>query len=150
MLSSTAKTELGNKTPIENLAKELHKTKNVLKAVYDFSVSGGAVGDIGLLDDDGNPAKIPANAIVTRVLIDVLTAPTSGGSATVAGKLVNAADLLAATAIASITGFVAGKPDEAVANLVKPTSETQVKITVAVAALTAGKFNMFLEYNLST
>ena len=136
------------------LGDELDKTKNVLCAKYSYALQGGAVGDLTLVKDINAPlttdnyAVLPDNAIITKVWIDVLTAPTSGGAATVALKSQSAADLLAATAIASITGILAGVPDDAVANMIKLTADRTVKATVAVAALTAGKFNVYIEYVL--
>lgn len=133
--------------PLEGLGTELNRCKNVVKCVYDFAVLGGAIGDIPLLDDEGNPAMIPAKAIVTNVLIDTLTAPLSGGAATVALKLVSAADLLGATAKASVTGMLDGIPVNTAATAVKNgASDSQVKATVGTAALTAGKLNVFVEY----
>ena len=115
----------------------------IAKATYDFSVHGGPVGDIEL------DLKLPANAIVYQGLIDVVTAPTSGGSATVALKIEGAADLLAATAISSVTGQLDTIPDGAAANVVKTTTEQTLTVTVATAALTAGKFHVYLFYFLS-
>lgn len=114
-----------------------------VKATYDFAVHGGVVGDIPLDLD------LPANAVVYDGLIDVVTAPTSGGSATVALKLEGTADLLAATAIASVTGQLDTVPDGAGANAVKTTAKRTLTVTVATAALTAGKMNIFLKYYLS-
>jgi hypothetical protein len=149
MLSSTKRTELGNKSPHENLAKELHKTVNVLKAKYSFAVQGGAIGDIVLLDDDGNPAVLPDDALILQAIVDVITPATSGGSATVALKAQSAADLLGATAVASVTGILAGVPVDTAATSIKLTADRTVKATVAVAALTAGVFNVFIRYVLS-
>jgi hypothetical protein len=116
----------------------------VARARFDFAVDGGAVGDITLRGD-----SLPAGAIVLNAYTDVTTAPTSGGSATVALKLASAADLNAADAIA-------GAPyTQGVHNLDKMTAggtrlklaaAQSVKATVAVAALTAGKFDVLVEY----
>lgn len=114
-----------------------------VKATYDFTVHGGVIGD-NTLD-----LKLPDNAIVYGGLIDVVTAPTSGGSATVALKIEGAADLLAATAIASVTGQLDTVPDGTATNAVKLTEERTLTMTVATAALTAGKFNIFLNYFIS-
>ena len=115
----------------------------IAKATYDFSVHGGSIGDIEI------GLKFPANAIVYQGLIDVVTDPTSGGSATVALKIEGAADLLAATAIASVTGQMDTVPDGTATNVVKTTAERTLTVTVATAALTAGKFHVYLLYFLS-
>lgn len=114
-----------------------------VKATYDFAVHGGAVGDIPLDLD------LPPNAVVYDGLVDVITAPTSGGAATVALKIEGAADLLAATAISSVTGQLDTVPNGAAANAVKTTDTRTLTVTVATAALTAGKMNIFLKYYLS-
>ena len=115
----------------------------IAKATYDFSVHGGAVGDIAL------DLKLPDNAIVYQGLIDVVTDPTSGGAATVALQIEGTADLLAATAIASVTGQLDTVPDGTAANVVKLTAEQTLTAVVATAALTAGKFHVYLFYFLS-
>ena len=55
-----------------------------LEAVYDFSVDGGAQATIPLNDTAGAPILIPEKAIVINSHIEIETAVTSGGSATVA------------------------------------------------------------------
>ena len=115
----------------------------IVKATYDFSAHGGAIGDVAL------DLKLPDNAIVYQGLIDVITDPTSGGSATVALKIEGTADLLAATAIASVTGQLDTIPDGTATNAVKLTAERTLTVTVATAALTAGKFHVYLSYFLS-
>ena len=136
----------------------VRRSFRVFKGVYDFSVQGGAIGAIALYDPvfgKAVPLNIPANFIIWECLIDVITAPTSGGSATIAfNSGQTTADLLAATAIASITGFVAGIPVGTAASAIKvPSTQAQpgsaVTITVATAALTAGKFNVHLTGFLS-
>ena len=72
-------------------------------AVYDFSVQGGAIGAVNLKNIDGSDAVLPQNAIILDSIIDVITAPTSGGSATISlGSGQSATDIKAATAVASL------------------------------------------------
>ena len=120
--------------------------KQILRALYNFATSGGAIGAINLLGDDGKPAVIPDNAIITKVLVDVITAPTSGGAATIALGANTTTDIKAATAIASYTGIVACVPVETAASCVKTTADRNVVATVATAALTAGRFYVLVEY----
>jgi hypothetical protein len=54
-------------------------------------------------------------------------------------------DLLAATAIAGFSGITAGIPVGTAATAVKATVDSKVVATIAVAALTAGKLNVYLE-----
>ncbi len=153
MLNSAQRARMGTISPSEELGRELHKSKNVLKAIYDFAVLGGAVGDVLLVDDDGQAAMIPAKAVVTRAWSETITSVLSSGSATVAGKLVGAADIQAATAKATLVAgaFVEGVPVGTAATFVKQSgaAPAQVKATIAVAALTAGKIAYYLEYVLS-
>jgi hypothetical protein len=112
--------------------------------LYDFSIDGGAVGDIALRGD-----SIPSGAIITDVLIHVDTALTSGGAATVALKAESAADLNAADAISgapwSSTGAKRGDLDADTAP-VKTTASRTPTATVGTAALTAGKFSVYVSY----
>lgn len=147
--TSKFRTELNTYSPHEGLGTEINKTKNLLKAVYSFAVDGGAIGTISLNDDEGNIATLPDNAIVTRAWSDVVTTATSGGAATVSIGIVSTVDIMAATAVASVTGILEGIPDGATANMIKLAAVKQVKVAIAVAALTAGKINVYIEYVLS-
>ncbi len=124
------------------LASRTHQdnTAGVAKVTYDFAFHGGAIGAILL------PLALPANAIIFDGVIDVVTAPTSGGSATIALGFNTATDMKAATAIASYTGLVALVPVGTAATAVKLTADRQLTLTVATAALTAGKVNFFFKY----
>lgn len=112
--------------------------------LYDFATDGGAVGDITLRGD-----TIPSGAIITDVLIHVDTALTSGGAATVAIKAESAADLNAADAISgapwSTTGAKRGDLTATTAP-VKTTAARAITATVATAALTAGKFSVYVSF----
>lgn len=148
LLNKSANSSTAVKTRLGLVLKE---QLGVAIGSYSFAVQGGAIGTINLRDGDGKALKLPANAIIKNVVIDVITAPTSGGSATIAVTAVSSGDLLAATAIGSLTaGRYQGIPDDAtVADMIKLTSEKTLSIAVAVAALTAGKFNVLVEYVVS-
>lgn len=121
-----------------------------VKCVYNYAVSGGAVGTINLKDENGKNCVLPQGAIIRDVLIDVRTDPTSGGAATIAiGSGAAANDLKAATAIASYTGLVAGVPVGSAATAIRLSANQSPYITVATAALTAGKLNVHIKYQLS-
>lgn len=110
---------------------------------YDFAKDGGAIGSITLRGPD-----IPSGAIVDFGLIDVVTACTSGGSATLALTLVSAGDIKAADAVANWTlaATLATVPVGTAATAVKTTARKKLVLTIAVAALTAGKFRVALRY----
>lgn len=141
--------------PNENLGEAVHKTKNMLVAVYDFTVLGGVQGDILLVDDAGNPAILPKGAVVTTVIAACLVSVLSLGSATVACKVLASADLMAATAKASLvltagSQYTMGKPVAVdVSKFVGPITAnegSQVAVTVGAADVTAGKIKYFIEY----
>ena len=148
MISSVTRlNELDKKAPIEGLAGEVHKTKNVLKAVWDFAVQGGAVGSLLLLDDRGNPAKLPSGSIITGGLIEVITALTStGGTGTVALTANAAADLLAAVDADTLSALHALIPVGTAATAIKLTAERQITLTIATNALLTGKIAVYIDY----
>lgn len=115
---------------------------------YDYSVHGGAVGDIltGL--------RIPKGAVIQNVFADVLTAATSANStATIALKAETANDLFTAAAVSgapwSTTGRKQGIPDFAtVSDYKKTTVEREVTLSIAVEALSGGKIDFYIQYVL--
>jgi len=122
----------------------LEPKKRVAYFEYDFAIDGGAVGDIALRGD-----RLPNDAVVDRGMIHVNTALTSGGSATIANKILSAGDVLAAAAVASFSAnaLLDTVPVGTAATSIRTTSAgLGVTMTVAVAALTAGKFTLALEY----
>lgn len=117
---------------------------NTLCFLYDFSVLGGAVSAITLKGADGAALTIPDNAVITGAWVEGITDLTSGGSATVALGYTGAATaLVAATAKAHATWDVDAVTALA---LTKTTAEVSVLATVATAALTAGKFYVWVQY----
>lgn len=117
---------------------------------------------------------IPAKAVVTKVLVDVVTTFTSANdSATIALSAQDANDIVSAIAIsaagdvwdAGVRGSKIGFPnfgadaahDSALkvaalfaGTAVKTTAERELTATVAVQALTAGKATIYCEYFLSS
>lgn len=129
----------------------LSNNLGMVVGTYDFSKQGGAVGSFSLKDRDGNPVKLPTGALILNAFAVVRTAVTSGGSATIALTAESAADLLAATAISSFSAAakLQGVPDfGTLADSVATTAERTLTATVAVAALTAGKFDVYCFYTL--
>jgi len=120
------------------------RINRVAKAIWDFSVDGGAVSTISLGE------VLPKNAIIQEVFADVLTACTSGGSATLQLKAGTTA-LIDATAYDS--GFDATGPDEyalaSSATAIKLSAASELKLAIATAALTAGKVHFMVQYCLS-
>lgn len=123
-----------------------------VKAKWDYSVQGGASGDISLLDMENKAVKLPTGAIIKDCMIDVVTQPTSStGSGSIAFSSKAVADLKAATFVAGYTtsARIACIPDRTVGNTIKLASEATLKIRVGSEALTAGKINVWVQYVLS-
>jgi len=116
---------------------------------YDFAALGGAIGALNLTDQARADAKLPDNAVVTRAWLEGVTTPTSAGAATIAlGFTGSAAAFKAATAYTDAT-FVADAASAANATVPLKTNAAagvNVIATIAVAALTAGKFDVHVEY----
>lgn len=117
----------------------------VQEYIYDFAVDGGAVGTISLL----NPAnRLPSGAVVLSAHYTVLTAFTSAGSATVSlGDAASSARYLALTAYNN-AAFDADVPKAIATGVpvaVSSANISNVSLTVAVAALTAGKLRFVIE-----
>jgi hypothetical protein len=139
--------------------KLVRETVHDLLAQWNFKTMGGAVSTI-VLRTPGTTDKpsgainqtLPKNAVITNCYIDIVTAVTSGGSATIAFSSGQAAgDLLAATAKSSFTpaGLLACTPTGSAASAIKLTADWHPSMAVAVAALTAGEINLHIQYVLS-
>lgn len=120
-------------------------TPKVARARYDFSVDGGATGDIAIAS-----STIPAGAYIVGGFAQVDTAVTGGASAELAIKVEGAGDIVASAAVSgapwSTTGFKDIVPDNTGSTVVKTTAARTITATVAVAALTAGVVDVVLYY----
>ena len=128
----------------------------VQEYLYDFAVDGGAVSTIDLSANN----LLPEGAVVLDCWARVITACTSGGSATIAWGPTSDADGYsgAAIAVASFTdGAVFNAAGQDSALLWDGTNDHRIyfevgatsddfKITIGTAALTAGKIKFCLEY----
>lgn len=115
------------------------------KAIYNFSVDGGAVSTITPSLTD----VIPDNAIIVGGTINSTTACTSGGAATIAvGTSAGSSttSLLGATAVASFSADARINSVATFAAPVKMTAQGAITLTVATAALTAGVVEVTLIY----
>lgn len=120
---------------------------NVAKFTYDFAVDGGVQGAI----IPANSPTIPIKAIILGGVIDITTTLTSLGSATIAlgtsaGSSANS--LKTATAVATWAAGVTVPliPVFTAATFLKMTAAGRPNLTIAVADLTAGKFDVSLLY----
>lgn len=118
----------------------------VARGRYSFATDGGLQSTIDLT----STAQIPANAYITHGFVEVDTAVTSGGSATVAVTVEGAGDIVAAAAVSgapwSTTGRKSIVPAATGVTSVKTTVARKIQATVATADLTAGAFDVVLFY----
>lgn len=128
------------------LAKYTGRTKWA-RAYYDFATDGGAVGAINLRGD-----KIPSGAHVLGTYVNVATLCASATTAaTVSLGIETATDLRAANAINNATATLTSTGNKLllVTRASVPlaaTAERHIVATIAVEALTAGRFSVFVEY----
>lgn len=128
---------------------------NWMRAIWDFKIQGGATGDKVLVDAEGQPAKLPANAIVYDCLMDVDTPVIAGAitSTTISVSSNAVADLKAATnghtGLFDAKGRIACTPTGTAATAVKMTSEAVLKLRVNSEALTGGRINVYVNYVIS-
>lgn len=121
----------------------------VARAKYDFSVDGGVSGLI--TPGAAYNSIIPANAIVIGGFLNVTTALTSGGSATIslgtsAGSSATAIKAATAVATYALNAILAVVPVFTAASAFKMSAAGSITLTVAVADLTAGVMEMNLLY----
>jgi hypothetical protein len=125
-------------TPTANTPYGVVKTA---KATYDFSTMGGTIGAISL------GVALPANATIIRSWTYTVT-QVAGASSTMALSCETANNIYSA---ADRTGIAAGAYTEGVstgaASLFKSiTAACNITATIAVANVTAGKFNVYVQY----
>ncbi len=128
------------------------KKVQLMKASYSFARDGGAQSTlIALKDVDGKDAVIPAGAVISNVLIDTITTPTGPTGTQISLQMVGNDDLAASTLVTSFTGVRAGTPIGTAATSFKlaGAAASTVYLDVGASTLTAGKFNVFIEYFLS-
>lgn len=129
----------------------------VMKVQYDFAKLGGAIQTGTKLLVPATPggpgatfATLPKNALIVGCYIDVVTPATTSASGTIAlGTGQTNVDLKAALAAASYTGIVACIPTGTAASAIKLTADASPTFSIATGAITAGKFNVLIEYVLS-
>jgi hypothetical protein len=118
----------------------LRNEKQLLRFEYDFAVNGGAIGAIALTPDI---TQLKAGMIVTDIIVHAEVALASAGSATVTfgdGSDVDAFLADSSGALDALNDIVRAE------NLKVLMAGTPVlTMTVGVAALTAGKLEVYLE-----
>ena len=120
-------------------------SRGVAKFSYDFAQQGGVVGDIVMA---GNP--LPKGAVIWDGVVDMITAVVGAGATVALTSSQTGNDLITAAAVAgapwSSTGLKALVPVGTAAAGIKLTADRAPKLVITAAALTAGKFNLFIEF----
>jgi hypothetical protein len=122
----------------------LESKKGVCYSEYDFAKDGGAISAIALR---GN--VLPAGAVVTGGIVDVETAITSAGLATLALHLSAAGDILSACDKGNFPAdgqLLLGMWGPMVKPVGPFTTAKTPTLTIAAFTVTAGKFTVALEY----
>ena len=139
---------------------QLDTVGGIAKAVYRFDEAGGAVGNIPL------ELELPAGSIVYRAYLDVQQAVTGGASAEIGLNFIYGANstveaTLVTTAVLATVGVNttgvksvpivngSGAVASSTANLgtpIKLANKSVLNLVVGVAALTAGRVVVYLEY----
>lgn len=114
-------------------------SKKVKAASYNFALDTGAIAtyNTGIF--------IPANATISRFEVKVITAPLSGGAATIQWDL-GANPLMVPTAFGAFVINTVVPGVDFNANPVVNVAGTQVTMGIAGAVLTAGFFIGTIEY----
>lgn len=150
MLTAAQKARIASTSPYEGMDKFVNQKRGVLKLQYDFATLGGAVGSYTLKDENGDTPILPINAIITQGYLDIITACVStSNDGTIALTANSAGDLLAAVDADTKSGVSALIPVGTAATMVKCTAARSIVLAIATHALTAGKFNVFIEFVLS-
>lgn len=128
---------------------------HTLSWLYSFAADGGTVSTKILKDVKAATLQIPSPIVVLRGYVEVVTALTSGGAATIAvGTTADDDGLLVATAVGSFTAnailpfngaLVHNGITTANAAHLRVAAATNLTLKVATAALTAGKAYVHLE-----
>ena len=118
-----------------------------LKFQYDFADLGGATGAITLTDDADVAQTIPDNAVITEAYLESVTTATSWGAATIKLGITGDDDCFIAATAFDNGEFTATAISELTAGIpIRTAAAVSVLATVATAALTAGKFNVWVKY----
>lgn len=124
----------------KTIDKQFTGERGFAKLTYDFATDGGATADTVRL------ALVNSKILITEAILHVETACTSGGSATVSmGAETADADAFGSTiAVATLVDDYA--IDTAAGQSLVVDAADYISLTIATAALTAGKINLLISY----
>lgn len=91
--------------------------------------------------------QLPKGSVITNAWYDVISTVTAGATLALGVDSDSPAGILAA--VSAGTGFTIGLfdaiPDNTATNMIKTTDKRSIILTVSVAPITEGSFNLFLE-----
>ncbi|KKM76658.1 hypothetical protein LCGC14_1377960 [marine sediment metagenome] len=127
--------------------------KRVAVFEYDFAKQGGAIETFFL-----KGPTLPDNAVVSDCWIDVITVPDTGGEGTaaIALGLESTTDIQTSTSYGgapySTEGLadLAGPEPGTESGYIKLTAKRGLRMTIATARITAGRFFVTVEYTAAT
>lgn len=111
---------------------------------YDFAVDGGATG-VKVLSSKANKAGLPASAIVVGHQVLIQTAFAGSGASCKIGCEGDDDKYLVNTAVAGLA-TLGLKTSSATAFFADAATEDDVRLTIASAALTAGKLKVLVHF----
>lgn len=115
------------------------------KFSYDYASEGGAAGAITLKGQDDNTEVIPNGSVILSTVKSIRTTLASGGSATLMLGITDDTDaFIAATAFDNAAHV--GTDTHATGLPQKVTADQSVIATIATADLTAGAFDLWVQY----
>jgi hypothetical protein len=125
-----------------------HGLKRALHFKWDFSIDGGAISTI-TLSPNGYP--LPANTIISNVILNPVAAPVGVGASVAFGITGATSPTTCLKGITAITSFtvdllLAGTPVGTAATSFKLATLGNVTMTISGAALTAGIIEGWVEY----
>jgi hypothetical protein len=103
---------------------------------WDFSKDGGAIGDISF------GASLPAGAVVTALCVDKETAVTGATAVTLKAGSTALSDALNLVTIGTTSCPVLASS----ATAIKLAASSELKISIATAAATAGKVTFYVRF----
>ena len=143
-LNNLIRTRHINDDAITNAKTDKNQSKMLC---FDFDGSSLGTGAVTLTAADGTAQTIPAGAILKAWYIDVTQAFTSDGSATLALGITGTADALIGATAFNNAGLVAATAGwELASKGAKTDAAKSVIATIGTAALTAGRFKLYIEY----
>jgi hypothetical protein len=123
---------------VKPVGSDFGNQENLIRVQYDFSQDAGAIGNLDLmLDADGD-------VLVELVGISVEEAVTSAGAATVAVGIANSDEFRSAIVLTTFTAGAFVQP-ETVGLVQKVADGANVTMSIATAALTAGKMTFIFK-----